>query len=338
MLTRIFLLLILPLVSLAGCSVESRLNRQYVASVQILDKLQPVRDIKPAARECEVCHKLFDMRSQRKIQRYYPIRISHKQHAALGIDCLFCHRKAAGSAVAADYLMPDAHADAEAPDAYAAQPQAADANPCKACHIHYSAFEKNDPRIPARCETCHLFYQEGKSPPYIQLSLSGLINNHKAHSDAGVTCLRCHAGFNLMKTTTLRFIPRMDICNECHKVAGSELKSRKGSIDEMNADATRRAVRLYSVNCAPCHGQAGRGDGPVAAFFKADLKPRDHTDREYIGKKTDQQLFDVIWKGGAEVNRSLRMPAFEGLISEEEARMMVQYIRGLSGTESTGQK
>ena len=323
------------LIMLAGCSLESRINRNYVPSLQLLNQLQPVRDVKPAKRECDTCHKLFDMRSRDKFNRYYPIKISHKQHARLGIDCTFCHRKAVSSTDAADYLMPAAHADADNPDAYSLQAQPADGNACKACHLHYSKLEKNDPKLPARCDTCHLYYQPGKELPYVRVPRQGIKNNHKIHADNGIPCLRCHVGFDLLEQPVAQFMPKMNICMECHDLPAETMRSAAKPVNKGETDWFGRAEHLYSVNCSPCHGKTGRGDGPMTAFFKADLQPRDHTDASYIGEKSDEQLFAAIWQGGAEVNRSIRMPAFEGLVTKDDAKLLVRYIRWLSQTPST---
>lgn len=333
MFPKLTVIAILLAAMLAGCSIEQQLNRQYVASLKALNQLQPVRQVQPAQRECDTCHRRSDMRAPQKLLRYYPVRISHKKHAMRGIDCVFCHRNAATSAASADYLMPGPHADAAQPDAYSLQPQAADANPCKTCHIHYEDKERDDPGLPARCETCHIDYQPGKEVPFARIPQQRIRNNHKVHQDNGIMCLRCHVGFDAMEETTLNFTPRMNICMECHDLPTDTIKARSGPAPESEENWLKRADRLYAVNCSPCHGPTGRGDGPMTPFFRADLQPRDHTDGFYMAEKSDEQLFDAIWKGGRDVNRSIRMPAFEKLITEEDARMLVRYIRWLSQSQ-----
>ena len=54
---------------------------------------------------------------------------------------------------------------------------------------------------------------------------------------------------------------------------------------------------VYRINCVACHGPEGKGDGPSAATL--DPKPRDHSNREYMDKLTDQEIADTIVQGGA---------------------------------------
>lgn len=273
-----------------------------------------------ARRGCDVCHRVF---RERYVYKYYPVRISHKTHAGLGIGCTFCHRGASSSTYTGDYLMPAGHnLDRSSED------PANDKNPCRVCHIYFSQIEKNDRRIPAKCSTCHPDYSDEKPVHFRWVTLNtNLINNHKTHYEKGIPCLRCHAGFDLVEDTIPNYIPKMDICTECHR--GGKFNASGRFKDEGGGDY-KVARRLFSQNCAMCHGPNGKGDGPVAAFFKAGLRPRDLTDSSHMAKRTDGQLYDVIMKGGPEIALSVRMPAWEGLLKEEEVNELVRYIRYIS--------
>lgn len=89
----------------------------------------------------------------------------------------------------------------------------------------------------------------------------------------------------------------------------------------------------YRRQCAPCHGEQGRGDGRMARRFKPP--PADFQDPEGIVKLTDDELVEVITGGRSS------MPAFRDVLSEEVIRRIVTYIRELSrapensGTENT---
>jgi mono/diheme cytochrome c family protein len=83
---------------------------------------------------------------------------------------------------------------------------------------------------------------------------------------------------------------------------------------------------LYQKNCAGCHGETGKGDGPGAGIFKPP--PRDHTDRAYMSTLTDKQMADVIKMGGAMKGKPL-MPSHPQF-KDHELSALVMYIRSLS--------
>ena len=83
---------------------------------------------------------------------------------------------------------------------------------------------------------------------------------------------------------------------------------------------------LYKTNCAGCHGESGKGDGPGAGVFKPP--PRDHTDKAYMSTLTDKQLADVIKMGGAIRGKPL-MPSNPQL-KDAELEALVAYVRSLA--------
>src|SRR5574341_1153501 len=66
-------------------------------------------------------------------------------------------------------------------------------------------------------------------------------------------------------------------------------------------DASRGAA-LYTDYCGACHGKMGQGDGPIAVTYKP--RPRDLTDRAYLSKRTDRDLYNVISRGGGVLDRA----------------------------------
>jgi mono/diheme cytochrome c family protein len=87
-----------------------------------------------------------------------------------------------------------------------------------------------------------------------------------------------------------------------------------------------RGRDLYKVNCTPCHGDQGRGDGPAAAAYNP--KPRNHTDAAYMGKLKDEEIAKVIQYGGAIKGMPL-MPSNPALKGTDLAAV-VAYTRSLS--------
>jgi mono/diheme cytochrome c family protein len=82
----------------------------------------------------------------------------------------------------------------------------------------------------------------------------------------------------------------------------------------------------YKTYCAPCHGESGRGDGPGAGVMKPP--PRDHTDRAYMSKLSDEDLAKVIQMGGAIRGKPL-MPG-NPQIKGADLAALVAYTRSLS--------
>ena len=82
----------------------------------------------------------------------------------------------------------------------------------------------------------------------------------------------------------------------------------------------------FAAKCVTCHGPAGQGDGVAAASLTP--KPRNLTDNAYMKTLTDQQLADVLKKGGAAVGKSPLMPP-SGL-KDEEIPDMVAFLKTLS--------
>ena len=83
---------------------------------------------------------------------------------------------------------------------------------------------------------------------------------------------------------------------------------------------------LYKVNCAACHGDTGKGDGPAAGVLKPP--PRDHTDRAYMDTLNDEEIERVIKMGGAIKGKPL-MPSHPQF-KEQELHALVAYVRSLS--------
>ena len=87
-----------------------------------------------------------------------------------------------------------------------------------------------------------------------------------------------------------------------------------------------RGREIYKANCVACHGETGKGDGPGAGVLKPP--PRDHTDREYMGKLSDKEIADIIKMGGAIKGKPL-MPSHPQL-NGGDLNALVAYVRSLS--------
>jgi mono/diheme cytochrome c family protein len=91
---------------------------------------------------------------------------------------------------------------------------------------------------------------------------------------------------------------------------------------EDDAAAVDAGKQIYDINCASCHGPEGRGDGVAAASL--DPKPEDlHLT---VQKAGDDYMFWRIAKGGNFEPFNSVMPAWEGVLSDEEIWQLVSYI------------
>jgi mono/diheme cytochrome c family protein len=88
---------------------------------------------------------------------------------------------------------------------------------------------------------------------------------------------------------------------------------------------------LYKVNCTPCHGEQGKGDGPAAAAYNP--KPRNHTDAAYMSKLTDEDIAKVIQYGGA--MKGMPMMPSNPVLKGTDLAAVVAYTRSLSAHGSS---
>ncbi len=112
---------------------------------------------------------------------------------------------------------------------------------------------------------------------------------------------------------------------------------------ESTADSAALGQKLYGVNCAVCHGTAGKGDGTMNNFLLKwnAVAPTDLTATTTM-ERDDETLFGLISEGGPTklalaqagqdsniVGNTISMPVFRKLLTENERWTLVHYVRGL---------
>lgn len=97
-------------------------------------------------------------------------------------------------------------------------------------------------------------------------------------------------------------------------------------VNPVPADAVSlaRGKQLYGEHCAVCHGPAGKGDGPVVQFWKADAKRPANLTEPRLGQQTDGALYLTISQGFGV------MPPLRENLSVRERWDVVNYVRTLS--------
>ncbi len=83
----------------------------------------------------------------------------------------------------------------------------------------------------------------------------------------------------------------------------------------------------YKTYCMQCHGMHGKGDGVNVPAM--NILPRDHSDNEYMMKRTNTEIFKVIKFGGPAINKSVKMPPWGDTFTDQEIRELVGHIRTL---------
>lgn len=83
----------------------------------------------------------------------------------------------------------------------------------------------------------------------------------------------------------------------------------------------------FIANCSPCHGDTGKGDGPLAETLGEGLKARNLSDAKLLSARTDEFLFKVIKSGGVAVGLAEAMPSWKETFTDAEIKQIVQYVR-----------
>jgi mono/diheme cytochrome c family protein len=114
------------------------------------------------------------------------------------------------------------------------------------------------------------------------------------------------------------------------KSEGEDLESPRGpQVFEINDEVLARGQHTYKLNCVPCHGPLGKGDGPSAAGLNP--KPRDHSNREYMARLTDEMIAETVKMGGV-IRGYPNMPSSPHIKGEEMVGL-VSFVRRLSDPE-----
>ena len=91
------------------------------------------------------------------------------------------------------------------------------------------------------------------------------------------------------------------------------------------AESIERGAAFYQVNCWVCHGEQGRGDGPVGVKF-VENSPVD-LNKAHTQEQTDGQLFFTITRGRVD------MPFYRDALDPQERWDLINFIRARFGNE-----
>lgn len=86
---------------------------------------------------------------------------------------------------------------------------------------------------------------------------------------------------------------------------------------------------IHLEHCAACHGYDGKAEVIV---LHMDEPPHDQTDAAYMATLSDAFLYLAICRGGESVGRSIVMPGWGDILTDQEIKDLVAWIRTFSGT------
>jgi mono/diheme cytochrome c family protein len=109
-----------------------------------------------------------------------------------------------------------------------------------------------------------------------------------------------------------------------------EAVEEEDSLISMEAPRRRflQGEALFMRYCSLCHGEEGNGRGFNAKFLPRE--PRDFTDADYMSKKSDEDLYQVISGGGASAGLSFLMPPWGRTLNKGEIQDLISYLRRFS--------
>jgi len=94
-----------------------------------------------------------------------------------------------------------------------------------------------------------------------------------------------------------------------------------GKTNPLGADAGTDGAKVFQVNCEPCHGAQGHGDGPSGEFL--DPKPKNLP--ELAAQVGDDYLFWRVSTG----KPGTSMAPWTGILTDEQIWQAVAYVRTL---------
>jgi mono/diheme cytochrome c family protein len=105
-----------------------------------------------------------------------------------------------------------------------------------------------------------------------------------------------------------------------------------------SADKLARGERAYLAYCAMCHGDAGAGDGPLAADLtkEAQAVPLRLDDAARLKELGPAGLRRIIAVGGSHTGRSNMMPAWGERLGPKVVEDVATFVESLPGRKRTG--
>ncbi len=95
-----------------------------------------------------------------------------------------------------------------------------------------------------------------------------------------------------------------------------------GKTNPLGSDAAMAGKAIYDIQCASCHGDSGKGDGPAGQA----LTPPAANLVDSVAKYQDDYLHYRIAEGGTMDPYNSSMPPFKNVLSEDEIWQVVSHM------------
>lgn len=105
----------------------------------------------------------------------------------------------------------------------------------------------------------------------------------------------------------------------------------QGTSDKLNF---KTGKDIYMAGCVACHGADGGGQSPSLQGFERPSTFPDFTSCRGSTPEPDVQWQAIITNGGPARGFSQIMPSFKGVLTQEQIKMVVQYLRSLCTNKS----
>jgi mono/diheme cytochrome c family protein len=90
-------------------------------------------------------------------------------------------------------------------------------------------------------------------------------------------------------------------------------------------DSIAAGKKIYDAQCVNCHGEAGKGDGKMAASITTGPKPSDLSDKEWKHGSSDGEIFTLIKEG----SKGTGMRGYGAKLKDDDIWNVVNYLRTL---------